>query len=214
MSGLCKPLQKASCAQSSFPEIHSCICTPPATTQSLSAQVKLRGVRIELTEVEHHLSSFPGVKQALAVVHLDSIHQQHLVGYLSPDNIDIEQLRQHVAKFLPKQMIPESFVLLEQFPKMPNGKADRDSLPEPQYSDMAKADYIAPSDEMQEAVRTLSFEPTCDMMTELPNCFTFLWFVVGTAGCEWSSSAVTCSAASPWAQAPLHPPASTLGCVL
>ena len=128
-------------------------------------------MRIELTEVEHHLSSFPGVKQALAVVHLDSIHQQHLVGYLSPDNIDIEQLRQHVAKFLPKQMIPESFVLLEQFPKMPNGKADRDSLPEPQYSDMAKADYIAPSDEMQETVGMLSFEPTCDMMSELHQVF-------------------------------------------
>ena len=119
----------------------------------LSVQVKLRGVRIELTEVEHHLSSFPGVKQALVVVHTDTIQQQHLVGYLSPGTIDTEQLRQHVAKFLPKQMIPETFVLLDQFPKMPNGKADRASLPEPKYSDLAKADYAAPSDEMQEAVR-------------------------------------------------------------
>lgn len=118
-------------------------------------QVKLRGVRIELTEVEHHLSSFPGVKQALVVVHTDTIQQQHLVGYLSPDTIDTEQLRQHVAKFLPKQMIPETFVLLDQFPKMPNGKADRASLPEPKYSDMAKADYAAPSNEMQEAVHQI-----------------------------------------------------------
>ena len=110
-------------------------------------------MRIELTEVEHQLSSFPGVKQALVVVHTDTIQQQHLVGYLSPDTINTEQLRQHVAKFLPKQMIPETFVLLDQFPKMPNGKADRASLPEPKYSDMAKADYAAPSSEMQEAVR-------------------------------------------------------------
>ncbi|DBA78501.1 TPA: hypothetical protein ACH3X2_007989 [Trebouxia sp. C0005] len=118
-------------------------------------QVKLRGVRIELTEVEHHLSSFPGVKQALVVVHTDTIQQQHLVGYLSPGTIDTEQLRQHVAKFLPKQMVPETFVLLDQFPKMPNGKADRASLPEPKYSDLAKADYAAPSDEMQEAVHQI-----------------------------------------------------------
>jgi len=115
--------------------------------------VKLRGVRIELTEVEHHLSSFPGVKQALVVVHTDTIQQQHLVGYLSPETVDTEQLRQHVARFLPMQMIPETFVLMDQLPKMPNGKADRASLPDSKYSDLAKADYAAPSNEMQEVVR-------------------------------------------------------------
>ncbi|KAL3130186.1 hypothetical protein ABBQ38_008489 [Trebouxia sp. C0009 RCD-2024] len=118
-------------------------------------QVKLRGVRIELTEVEHHLSSLEGVKQALAVVHMDSIQQQHLVAYLSPKNIDIDKVREHVAKFLPKQMIPECFVLLEQLPKMPNGKADRTSLPEPQYSDMAMANYTAPSNETQEVIQQI-----------------------------------------------------------
>ncbi|KAL3130149.1 hypothetical protein ABBQ38_008458 [Trebouxia sp. C0009 RCD-2024] len=114
-------------------------------------QVKLRGIRIELTEVEHHLSSFAGVKQAVAVVHVDSIQQQHLVGYLSPRNLDIEQLRQHVGKFLPKQMIPDSFVFLDKLPNMPNGKADRAALPEPKYLEDAMADYIAPIDGMQEA---------------------------------------------------------------
>ncbi|KAL3134283.1 hypothetical protein ABBQ38_006546 [Trebouxia sp. C0009 RCD-2024] len=121
-------------------------------------QVKLRGVRVELTEVGHHLSSFPGVKQALAVVHADSIQQQHLVGYLSPGNINIEQLRQHVGKFLPKQMVPDSFVLLDQFPMMPNGKADRASLPEPKYVEAAKADYIAPVDRLQEAIQQIWLE--------------------------------------------------------
>ncbi len=138
-------------------ETFSCLLTPVPDSSVTSVQVKLRGVRIELTEVEHHLSSFQGVKQALAVVHADTIQQQHLVAYLSPENIDTEQLRAHVAKFLPKQMIPESFVLLDQFPKMPNGKADRASLPEPKYADMAKADYVAPSDEVQEVVRLSCF---------------------------------------------------------
>ena len=111
-------------------------------------------MRVELTEVEHHLSSFPGIRQALAAVHTDKMNQQHLVAYLSPKNIDTKQLRQHVAKFLPMPMIPESFVLLDQFPKMPNGKADRDSLPEPQYSDFAEADYVAPHGDMQQAVKS------------------------------------------------------------
>ena len=147
--GISSKQTSESAAKCSIPNTRLAVCCQPPR---VVLQVKLRGVRIELTEVEHHLGSFPGVKQALALVHIDSIQQQHLVAYLSPHNIDIEQLRQHVAKFLPKQMIPESYVLLEQFPKMPNGKADRASLPEPQYSDMARADYVAPSDEVQEAV--------------------------------------------------------------
>ena len=88
------------------------------TLSRLSVQVKLQGVRVELTELEHHLSSFPGIRQALAAVHTDKMNQQHLVAYLLLKNIDTKQLRQHVAKFLLKPMIPELFVLLDQFPKM------------------------------------------------------------------------------------------------
>ncbi len=108
--------------------------------------MKLRGVRIELTEVEHHLCSFPGVKQAL-------------VAYLSPQTLDPHQLRLHMAKFLPKQMIPEFFVLLDRSPKMPNGKTDRASLHEPNYADLAKADYVAPTTEVQESVSTFTLAP-------------------------------------------------------
>ncbi len=118
--------------------------------------MKLSGVRIELTEVEPHLCSFPGVKQALAAVHRDSLEQQHLVAYLSPHILDPHQLRLHMAKLLPKQMIPECFVLLDCFPKMPNGKTDRASLHEPNYADLAKADYVAPTTEVQESVSTLA----------------------------------------------------------
>lgn len=115
--------------------------------------MKLRGFRIELTEIEHHLSSFTGVQQAIAAVHCDSTGQQHLVAYVSPARTDIGQLRSHATQFLPKHMIPETFVPLEEFPTLPNGKADRNSLPEPRYEDMAEADYVGPANALEEQVR-------------------------------------------------------------
>ena len=90
------------------------------------------------------------------MVHKDAEQQQHLVAYVSPASISIEDLRQHAAQFLPKHMIPETFVLLEEFPKLPNGKSDRNSLPEPQYADMAQADYAEPRNSIDAAVRFLS----------------------------------------------------------
>ena len=114
--------------------------------------MKLRGFRIELTEIDHHLSTFPGVQQAIAIVHKDSLQQQHLVAYISPASTDITKLRQHAAQFLPKHMVPETFVLLDEFPRLPNGKADRNSLPEPQYGSLAEADYVAPANELEKSV--------------------------------------------------------------
>jgi len=80
-------------------------------------------------------------------------------------------LRLHMAKFLSKQMIPESFVLLDRFPKMPNGKTDRASLPEPNYADLAKADYVASTTEVQESVSNLH-AGTCKLMPNATCCVT------------------------------------------
>ena len=124
-------------------------------TQPLHLQVKLRGFRIELTEIDHNLSTFQGVQQAIAVVHKDAMGQQHLVAYVSPAQTDINRLRTHAGQFLPKHMIPETFVLLDEFPRLPNGKADRNSLPEPKYGDLAEADYAAPVNELEKQVRRL-----------------------------------------------------------
>lgn len=118
--------------------------------------MKFRGFRIELTEVEHHLASFTGVQQVIAAVQCNTSGQQHLVAYVSPTQIDIGQLRSHATQFLPKHMVPETFVPLEEFPTLPNGKADRNSLPEPRYKDMAEADYVGPASELEEQVRGLS----------------------------------------------------------
>ena len=78
------------------------------------------------------------------------------MGYISPANVNIDDLQRHAAQFLPKHMVPETFVMLKEFPRLPNGKSDRNSLPEPQYSDMAEADYAEPRNETDAAVSRIS----------------------------------------------------------
>jgi amino acid adenylation domain-containing protein len=92
-------------------------------------QVKLRGHRIELGEVEAALRSSPAVQEAAAVV-----RDQRLVGYVVPHDAaseDIQALRGHLRGRLPSYMIPSAFVFLELLPRGANGKVDRRALPAP-----------------------------------------------------------------------------------
>lgn len=99
-------------------------------------QVKIRGMRIELGEVETMLGRFPGVSEAVAVVREDRPGDKRLVAYLvgqAPEKKTAEALRQHLRTRLPEYMLPAAFVWLEAFPLTPNGKVDRKALPAPQW---------------------------------------------------------------------------------
>ncbi|GAA2264965.1 hypothetical protein GCM10010415_31290 [Streptomyces atrovirens] len=91
-------------------------------------QVKLRGQRIELGEVEAALASRPGVDGACAVVLED-----RLVGYVTGD-ADPAGVRAALARELPEHMVPSAVVALEAFPLGPNGKLDRRELPAPVFA--------------------------------------------------------------------------------
>lgn len=97
-------------------------------------QVKLRGYRIELGEIEHALTALPGINECVCGVRERSPDDPHLVAWLRADPgtpIDGKDLRTALARSLPAYMLPQHFLEIAQLPRLPNGKLDRKSLPDP-----------------------------------------------------------------------------------
>jgi natural product biosynthesis luciferase-like monooxygenase protein len=101
-------------------------------------QVKLRGYRVELGEIEAVIDDFSGVQQSVVVAREDTPGVVQLVGYLLGDgSIDQTALRAHMLDRLPDYMVPRHFVPLDAFPLTPNKKVDRKALPAPQIGQAA-----------------------------------------------------------------------------
>ncbi|MFI6395075.1 amino acid adenylation domain-containing protein [Nonomuraea sp. NPDC050540] len=94
-------------------------------------QVKVRGVRIELGEVETALATHPGVTRAVAAVRDDAPGGRALVAYVD-DRAPLAELRAYLQDRLPPTMVPSLYVPVDRFPRLPNGKLDRAALPSPQ----------------------------------------------------------------------------------
>ncbi|HEX8430487.1 MAG TPA: hypothetical protein VF625_04335, partial [Longimicrobium sp.] len=97
------------------------------------AQVKVRGYRVELGEVEASVQSHPSVHQAAVAAHGDG-PSKRLVAYvvaLPGRTAEAASLRAHVAARLPEHMVPAAWVPLEVLPLTPSGKVDRRALREP-----------------------------------------------------------------------------------
>ncbi|HEY6121126.1 MAG TPA: amino acid adenylation domain-containing protein [Pyrinomonadaceae bacterium] len=119
----------------------------------LDTQVKLRGFRVELGEIETVLSQHPNVAQAVVAIRKDQIGDGRLVAYVTAlgGTPSSQDLRRFLQLYLPDYMVPAAFVLLDTMPLTPNKKIDRLSLPEPDYS--APVDGIqsvAPQDSVEE----------------------------------------------------------------
>ncbi|MEU4333849.1 amino acid adenylation domain-containing protein [Micromonospora lupini] len=94
-------------------------------------QVKIRGNRVELGEIEQTLLEHEGVREAAVTVrHLASGHPQ-LVAYVTPPGSPVAELRAWLARRLPDYMVPALFVHLDHLPVTPSGKTDRRALPAP-----------------------------------------------------------------------------------
>jgi natural product biosynthesis luciferase-like monooxygenase protein len=112
-------------------------------------QVKLRGYRIELSEIETILAEHAGVRQAVAVVRIDEPGDARLVAYIvveaGSEEPGVNELRRHLQAWLPDYMIPSTFVMLAALPLTPNGKLDRKALPAPErVSAERETAFVAP----------------------------------------------------------------------
>ncbi len=136
-------------------------------------QVKLRGFRIELEEIEALLEQHAAVQQAVVVIRGDTPDNQRLVAYLvakreqaqdAVDSVDAaagqaqvrplhSELRSFLQQRLPEYMVPSIFVLLEAFPLTPNGKVDRRALPDPENLRPTLAtEYVPPQSELEQTI--------------------------------------------------------------
>ena len=112
-------------------------------------QVKLRGFRVELGEVEHALSEVPGVQLAVALVLQDPTGSHSLVAYVTPASLDAAEMTSELKGRLPAHMVPSGIVPLERMPLLPNEKVDRKALPAPDWGAGAVQEYVAPASELE-----------------------------------------------------------------
>ena len=116
-------------------------------------QVKLRGFRIEIGEIEAQLMAHPAVREA-AVVLRESALGARLVGYVVGADagayrqpIDAAHVRAYLSQTLPEYMVPSAIMVLDALPLNPNGKVDRKALPEPQFG--SELTYEPPQGEVE-----------------------------------------------------------------
>jgi amino acid adenylation domain-containing protein len=115
----------------------------------LDDQIKLRGFRIELGEIEGAIAQHPAILETVVMVREDSPGDRRLVAYLHPQpdaepNLT-DTLRQALRETLPDYMVPSIFIALTTFPHTPNGKIDRQALPNPEQMQPERSHaFVAP----------------------------------------------------------------------
>jgi amino acid adenylation domain-containing protein len=119
-------------------------------------QVKLRGFRIELAEIETTLEEHPLVKRAVVTVQEGGAAIQGLVAYIvatEGDEVSIGAVRDFLEERLPEYMVPAAYMLLDALPLTPNGKVDRRALPIVEVAQLgADGDFVVPRTPVEELI--------------------------------------------------------------
>ena len=103
----------------------------------MDLQIKIRGFRLEIGEIESVLGSHPAVKDCAVISRADQAGEKQLVAYIvarANAEATVQDLRSFLAQKLPDYMIPSAFSLLDALPLTSNGKVDRNALPSPEIN--------------------------------------------------------------------------------
>ena len=109
-------------------------------------EVKVRGNRVSLGEIQAVMESCPGVRSAVVIAEPSDTHGTYLIGYIVGEFVSMDRLRDYLAQRLPTYMVPTSFVELDAFPLTVSGKVDRQVLPRPGAPDRSA---VAPRTEAE-----------------------------------------------------------------
>jgi amino acid adenylation domain-containing protein len=113
-------------------------------------QVKIRGCRIELGEVEAAMQRHPHVREAVAVARADAQGTLQLIGYAVAGAVPVteEDILGHLRQTVPGYMVPSAVVVLAEWPLTANGKIDRRALPAPPL----RGSSVAPASAREQAI--------------------------------------------------------------
>ena len=123
------------------------------------SQVKLRGFRIELSEIDVTLSHIPGIIQSITRIISLNGHDILCSWYTTSDKHAVKDIRLQASQSLPKFMVSDVFIHLEDFPLTPNGKIDYAALPAPQ-SEAARHQVVTPSSNSERILMDIVSEMT------------------------------------------------------
>ena len=121
----------------------------------IDSQIKIRGFRVELSEITTIVSQYQEVKEAYTIFK-DVKGEKAICTYIvGKKSIDIDELTRFLADFLPQYMIPKYIMQVKKLPKNQNGKIDKNSLPEIEVKEKKSRKILLPTNEMEEKLSNI-----------------------------------------------------------
>lgn len=119
-------------------------------------QVKLRGFRIELSEIESTISEIEGVNKVFATIVENEIGGRNLCAYIEFEGEFLyDNIKESLSEKLPAFMVPDYFVLVDKLPVNANGKVDKRKLPGIEKAVTSTSEYMPPENDIQQRLQAI-----------------------------------------------------------
>jgi amino acid adenylation domain-containing protein len=122
----------------------------------MDLQVKIRGQRVELAEIDQALLASEGIQDAVTISVNEASGDTSLVAYVVTDrDLELQTLREHLSLHIPAAMMPATIMQLNSLPRTPNGKVDRKALPAPAKQRPTEITYHPPGTDIEKELASI-----------------------------------------------------------